>query len=354
MNVKKGRWLTVGILLVVVWIGPLVTACSVAPTAPPPTPAGVSEAPKPTPKPAVPQRVEDLNVAIATTSGSYMPLYVGIGKGFYTEEKLNVNPVIMKANIATAALLSGSLDFVSPPSLPAASQGAPVRLLMIFQNKPVWSLMAKPEIRSVKDLKGKVVGIPTRGTSPEYVTMKIMQANGLDPIKDVTYVGMGGDPQVRLGALKTGTVAALLETYPSTYLAEAQGSHVLVVSADVLPEWPLGGLSTTMARLKDNPDQVKRMLRATLRGMMWARDNRDETVNILVKALDLDQELGGKTYNDFMKGMPSNGEISDKGLVTEFATLKEFGLFKGDIPSASKLADWTILREVRKELNLAP
>ncbi|MBI2849020.1 MAG: ABC transporter substrate-binding protein [Chloroflexi bacterium] len=349
----KGQGYKAGSLLTALALILLIVGCA-SPTAPP-APAVPGETPKPTSKPAISKLVE-INVAVATKSGGYTPLYVGMAKGFYAEEGLKVEPVIMKTNIATAALLSGSIDFVAPPGgiLQAASQGAPVRVIMLFQNKPSWSLMARPEIRSVKDLKGKAVGMGTKGSSTEYVSMKILQSAGLDPVKDATYVGLGGDPQVRLGSLKTGAVSALLETYPQTYLAAGQGAHVLAVAAEILPEWPQGGISSTLPRIKGSPEQVKGMLRASVKGMMWAQNNKEETVKILMEQLELDRELVMKTYDDFMKGMARNGEISDKGLVTEFATLKEFGQWKGEIPSANQLADWTILREVRKGLNLTP
>lgn len=344
--------------LAITLIGLLFMACA-APPAAPPTAAPPGEKPLTTaPKAPSTKGIEKINVAVATKGITYLPLFVATARGLYREEGLEVEQVIMKSNIATAALLSGSIDYVSPPGsiLQSASQGAPVRVLMLFQNKPPWRIMAKDDIRSVKDLKGKSIGVGTKGSSTDFIVMKILMVNGLDPLKDAPIVGLGGDPNVRLGALKSGSVAALLETSPQLYIAEKQGAHSLVDSAEVAPEWPIGGLSTTMARLQDNPDQVRRILRATLKSMIFAQNNanKTETVNILTKELELEQDVASKSYDDFIRGMAKTGEISDKGLVTEFATLKEFGQLKGDLPQASKLADWTMLREVQKELKLVP
>ncbi|MBI2848630.1 MAG: ABC transporter substrate-binding protein [Chloroflexi bacterium] len=335
----------------------LVSGCAAPPAAPPsPAPAAPQAVVTPTPAPKPVTQVEKILMAVSTRGAHDTALYVGLAKGFYKAEGIDLQLPIIKADVAVAALISGEVQFNASVStiLQAAGRGAPVRTVMMIQNAPPWHVMTKPEIRSVQDLKGKKIGVGTARSAPQFVMMKILQKNGLDPNKDAVFLGLGGVPANRLGALRSGSVDALLETAPTHFLLKKEGFNELMKTADGIPEWPVNALSTTIKKIKDSSDMVKGMIRATLKSMIFVKSNKTETVDILMKELadlGLERELMEAAYDDNVGRFAMDGTMTEQGTVVEFATLKEFGE-RTDVPKAADLVDYSLLQEVRKELKL--
>ncbi|MBI2848632.1 MAG: ABC transporter substrate-binding protein [Chloroflexi bacterium] len=335
----------------------LLASCAAPPAAPPPPTPSTSPAvgtQAPSPKPSA--QLAPVRLAASTSGATETNYYVGLAKDIFKGEGLDLRIQIMKADVGVAALLSGEVEFNGSVGtiLQAASRGAPVRTVMTIRAAPPWHVMTRPEIRSVADLKGKKIGVGTARAGPQFAMMKVLQKNGLDPNKDAVFLGLGGVTATRLGALKSGAVDALLESAPQHLLLKKEGFNELMKISDVLPEWPVGSLSTTIKKIKDSSDMVKGMIRATLKSMIWAKNNKSESVDILMKQLadlGMDRESMASAYDDAVSTYSKDGMMSDQGLVIEFATLKELGE-KVEVPQAANLSDYSLLREVQKELNL--
>lgn len=351
---KRGQKAVYLFLMIAAMTAVLLAGCASPPSASPPstpvTPRS-NGTPAPASKPST--QLEKVRLAIDTKGASASQFYVGQGKGFYKEEALDLQMQVLGGGPQVAALMSGEIEFAANAGrvLAAAAQKAPVRMVMVVGGKPPWRVMIRPEIGSLQDLKGKKIGIGFFG-GPAYVMMKILEKNGLDPNKDVVFSSLGGEPAVRLVALKSGSVAALLETAPAYFVVKKEGFKELLKMSDVVPEYPTGGLSTSAKKIKDNPDKVKRMIRATLKSMIFAKDNKVETVDILMKELaelGLDRDSMAGSYDDVVEAYPKDGMLSDQGLITEFALRRELGE-KIEVPKAADLVDYSLLQEVLKEL----
>ena len=129
-------------------------------------------------------------VRFSTTgiSISELPFKVAQLKGFYREEGLDVETILIRGAVGMQALLGGSVDYTSASgsTIAAAVRGLPVKLVFISSSKPQFELVSQSQIKSVPDLKGKVVGISSRGGSNDLMMQMILQKNGLAPNKDVT------------------------------------------------------------------------------------------------------------------------------------------------------------------------
>ncbi|MBI2848629.1 MAG: ABC transporter substrate-binding protein [Chloroflexi bacterium] len=359
MHTAKRDWRLVSLPITLVVVAAfLLTGCAAPPAAPPPPAPAQPQTigtPAPTPKPAA--RTEKADLGITTRGANETHFFVGLAKGFFKEEAIDLRMQIMKTDVAVAAIIAGEIEFTSAAGTPlqAAARGAPIRTVLSVQGKPPWHVMVRPEIRSVQDLKGKKIGVGTARTAPQFVMMKILQKNGLDPNKDAVFLGLGGVTTTRLGALRAGAVDALLESAPAHLVLKKEGFIDLMKTSSVVPEWPTSSLTTGLKKIKDAPDMVKRTIRATLKGMMFAKENKTETVDILMKELaaelNLDRESMTGAYEDAVDGYTKDGTMSDEGLVNQFAVLRDFGE-KVDIPQAANLVDYSILQEVQKELKL--
>jgi len=156
-----------------------------------------------------------VRVSVSAISIAEIPFKIAQVKGFYREEGLNVEVILIRGAVGLQALLGGSVDYTSASgsTIAAAVRGLPVKLVFVSSAKPQFDLVAQPQIRSVKDLKGKIVGISSRGGSIDLLTQIILQKNGLTPNQDVTSIVIGGQEDTAL-ALRAGRIAAALLTPP--------------------------------------------------------------------------------------------------------------------------------------------
>lgn len=335
-------------LLILALIISLAVACA-APAAAPPTPAGQPEGPKPSPTPAV-KKLEKVNLMTTGKSVSWINYFLGVDKGLYREEGLELKIVQMKSGLEVPALLNGDIDYsgVASTSFAAGLQGVPLKMLMGTVVKPVWHIYGAPGVESAADLKGKTVAVGNVVTADGYSTKKALQRIGLDPEKDVTYVSIPSGE--RLAALKARAIGAGALTSPTDILAREAGLKELIFTADVL-DLPIDGLSTTDKKLKENRDQVKRAIRGTLKSLMYMRDQPTETVDFIAKELSLEKRQAQMASDERSKTFSVDGTISREGIMAMVEVGKASGAIKGEA-ALEKGYDFGPLQEAQKELGL--
>lgn len=158
-------------------------------------------------------QLRKVRLAIPTLDIITLPLKMAQAKGFYQKEGLEVEIILVAGALGVKAVLGNSVDFTTASGsiLAAAVRGVPVKLVLIIASKPTFDLVSEPKIQSFQQLKGKPVGISTRGGTFEHVTRLILERNGLNPDKDVTILALGRQDDLHL-ALKAGRIS---ERYPS-------------------------------------------------------------------------------------------------------------------------------------------
>lgn len=136
----------------------------------------------------LPAQFKKVRFSVSAISIAEILFKIAQVKGFYREEGLNVEVILIRGAVGMQALLGGSVDYTSASgsTIAAAVRGLPIKLVFITSAKPQFDLVSPPQIRSVQDLKGKLVGISSRGGSIDLLTQIILQKNGLTPNKDVT------------------------------------------------------------------------------------------------------------------------------------------------------------------------
>lgn len=300
---------------------------------------------------ATPADARKVQMAVATFSQSVLPLVVAREKGYYREEDLDVELILMTAAVANMALLGGNVDFISSgtSAVGAIARGAPLRFVFICFNRPMHWLYAKPEIKDVKALKGKKIGVSAIGASAHFLVQEILKRYGLDASRDATILGVGTTAN-RYAALQTGTIDATNLTPPFNFRAQESGLRELVafVKEDYLVE-PAGAIVVRESLFQSDPLLMEKFIRGTLKGLLHIRQNRAGTIPILAKLMKIREDMAAKIYDLVLPGLTADGSMDPElqKKVLEFV-LKIQGIKE---PAAvEKIYDFTSVRKIRADL----
>jgi NitT/TauT family transport system substrate-binding protein len=298
------------------------------------------------------QPVEAIRVGIPGKLVDFSPFFVGAKSGIYRSEGLEPQFIVMRSGIIFPALLSGELDYTTlyQSAMRSAVSGLPVRVIATLITKQSFFLFSQREIRRVQDLKGKRIAISNFASSTEASARAALKQHGVEAMRDVTLIAMG-DTGVRYQALLSGAIEAAILTPPYTVMAEQKGLNNLVWLGDILGDVPSNGLSTTVRKLKEKPDQVYRMLRASVRSMIYTRAHKQEALSILMKEFPgLDRSTLAGTLDFYLKAMSPDGTV-DENVVRELINEQRSLLnVKNEVP-ITHVADFGPLQRVVKELN---
>jgi len=246
-----------------------------------------------------------LKINWTAVSGASSGLWTAFEGGYFKEENLNVELVnIASSSRAVAALLAKEVQFSHLDGQTTADAdigGANLKLIYGVNNKLVFSVMAKPEIKKPDDLRGKKIGITTIGSSTHTAGLLALRMWKLDPTKDITFVSLNEVPAI-LAAMQAGQVDAGVVSPPTNTRAKAAGYNELVNLATDGPEWPSVAIGSTADYLQANPTVPIRLIRAYSRGVQRFKSDKAFGVATLGKYLQLtDQAVLEDTWNQYSK-----------------------------------------------------
>ncbi len=259
--------------------------------------------------PAAEVQAENIKIGIPSLSVTAMPLAVAKDQGFFQKEGLNVDIVMLPASLNIKVLLSGEIQYAATvgSAVVAAVRGINTRVVMCFVDRPLLDLVATPDIRSLSDLRGKLLGISSRGGLHDVSMRAILTQSGI-ALAQVTLLVVGTQGSM-LTALKTGRISAGLLNPPQNFIAYREGLKHLAFAGDYV-RLPSTGLVTMKDTLEHSPDQVRRMIRALTRARAFARENKTATVKILERFLKIDDEdLAAKIYDYHKRAETPDGKI---------------------------------------------
>ncbi len=245
-----------------------------------------------------------------------MPVAVAKEQGFFQKEGLNVEMVLMPASLNIKVLLSGDIQYATTitAGVVANIRGVNTRVVMCFVDRPLLDLVGNPEIGSITDLKGKLVGISSRGGLHDVTMRRIFTQSGMDP-SQATFITVG-EQGAMLTGVKSGRISAGLLNPPHNFLAYRQGLKNLGFAGDFF-RVPSTGIVTMQETLERNPDQVRRLTRALARARIFAKENKPATVVILKRFVKIqDEDLVSKIYDYHKKAETPDGKV-DMALASE-------------------------------------
>ena len=291
-----------------------------------------------------------IKVAIPAVNMSVISFSTALEKGFYRDEGMRVELILMPAPVATRALIAGETHFaaVGGATMPAVVQGAPLRCLFSTFNRPLYWLYSRSEIREVKGLKEKKISVSGIGNGPDSLLRDLLRKSGIEPGRDVAILGMGSNPTL-LASLQSGSVDASMLSPPFTFLAQDLGFRELVSFVKQDRVEVQGSVFVREALLKSDYPVVERFLRATLRGFHFARTNRAATIPILGRIQNIAEDLATKTYDVARTAMTLDGTLNDEMQKKAMETvLDRLGI--KDYPH-DRVFNYSMAHKINSELN---
>ena len=197
---------------------------------------------------------------------------------------------------AVQALIGGQIRFIMTigPQMPAVWEGADIILLAQQVGRPTFSLVVRPEIQKVADLKGKKLGVSFGGSTAAGMKA-LLEVNKINPDKDVEYVNIPGNTP-KIAAMNQGIVVAGLLAPPADYLAMKSGLKRLLSLSDVFKDTAFTGLAATGKTIRENPQLVKKMVRAIVRGVIHVRDYPEDAIQVMMKDLQMERPAAQDAY----------------------------------------------------------
>jgi ABC-type nitrate/sulfonate/bicarbonate transport system substrate-binding protein len=275
-------------------------------------------------------------------------------KGFFKEEGFDAEIVRITGPSGRSALMSGDIDYYTTIAfiVQSAILGLPVKVVAAYVICPPFVLMTRPEFKSAQDLKGKTMGIGAPpGSSPDVIGKLSLKHLGVNPDKDVKFVYLNSHERTFL-ALEQGLYAAGLIAPPFDFQGKKLGFNSLA-RADELLTYPEDGLIATVKKIKEKPDEVKRVIRAGIKANRYIRSQRDGTIQFLMDWQKVNRETASANYDSAIKVFNEDGALPESGLRLIVDEAKKTAKIDREIP-LNEIADLSILREAQKELGIRP
>jgi NitT/TauT family transport system substrate-binding protein len=298
-----------------------------------------------------------VRVSFANYTVIYAPYLNAIEKGYYADEGLELDIVNASGGIATPAQISGTIDFNTsgPIALSPILRGAALKIVYTVATHPVYQLWSTShDIKSLRDLKGKQVGINARGDTLEIGTKLALLKAGL-PMDWVNYTALGTG-NTTAPAFMAGSLPALV--LANTDVTEIRRRNMLgrgELLVDMMKDLPMpySGVAVTDAYIRDHRDVVEKFLRATLKGSRYMRRYKDQTLAIVSKYYQYSEpSLAAIDYDQTVPILTRDGTVSSDVLQKDMAVRAAIlELPKEQIPPLDRAYDYSFVRRINAELD---
>jgi ABC-type nitrate/sulfonate/bicarbonate transport system substrate-binding protein len=294
---------------------------------------------------------EKIRIGFPDLAAQFVPLPLAEMKGFFQEEGLQAEFIRIRPAISSAALAAGEIDYdaVIGNGIAAAIRGFPVRVVASYVPAAPMALIARPEFKSVPELRGKTIGLNTYGGTLESIARLIFKHYGLDPDRDAKFLPTG-TLDSRFAAMRQGLTAATLGSPPIDFIGTKLG-FIVIARAQELFNFPASGLVAAVKKIKEKPDEVKRVIKAGIKATRYIHQQREGTMQVMTAWLKIDKEMAAVTYDSVVKAYNDDGGVPESGLRLGIDEAKRVGKLDREI-SFTDVADLALLREAQKELGL--
>jgi NitT/TauT family transport system substrate-binding protein len=294
---------------------------------------------------------DKIRIGVSNYNISNLTVGVAQTENFFRQEGIDAEIIRMNPNVATMALVSGDIDYSTLVGsvIGANLKGARLKMIACSQDRTPLSLVSKAAVKSVKELKGKTIGVGSYGSTPDIIARLVVKYYGVDPETEIKMLALGSDT-ARLSALKEGVVDAIIVAPPADYEGKNMGFNILSRAGEIL-RFPYNGLGASVKKLGEKPDEVKRVIRAIVRANGFIRRNRDGAIQVLVSWNKTKPEFAAAAYESSVGFFSQDGTIPEDGLRIVVDNLKKSMNITRPV-ALSEVLDSTLLSEVQRELGV--
>jgi ABC-type nitrate/sulfonate/bicarbonate transport system substrate-binding protein len=289
-------------------------------------------------------RISYPNVSIAN-----LALFAAQQWKIFEQNGVEVESIQMRSQAANAALASGDVHYVAgvgPNSVAATLRGLPSKAVWFASEQLVYSIIARPEFKSLKELRGKRIAVTGLGGTSEVGLRIGLEAAGENP-KDFVIIGLGA-AQLMSG-LESGSIEAANFNPPFLYFAKRKGFRELL-DVGAHAQMPLGGLTASNASIQNRAAELKRVIRSMQIARRMILQSKEKSVDFIMRTIKVDRETAEDSFEDYRKTSSGSGVPSREGMEQIVKSLQMLGQFTGRKVAFEEIADARIAREVASEM----
>ena len=291
-----------------------------------------------------------VRLGIQSNNIGFLPFHLAYHKGYYREQGIELETIFMATQAVNAAFLRGDIDYSAAinGTIQTIVRGNPAKILACAVDRPLISLIARKEIRSAQELKGKRIGGSTPGGTATLMADTALKHFGLQAGRDVTIVPLRDN---RLPALDSGSVDAALLGVPENIIAVDRGYHELLFLGDIV-NFPQNAIGASTKKIQESPDEVYGMVRAALRALYFALEprNREEVINIVMKQWKLtDRRIATEMLRQFNRGMARDLMAKSEGMQLMIDLVREDSKVAQPF-TVPQVVDYSFLEKARRDL----
>jgi NitT/TauT family transport system substrate-binding protein len=290
-----------------------------------------------------------IRISYPSTSIANLALFAAQQWKVFDQNGLDVESIQMRSQAANAALASGDIHYVAgvgPNSVAATLRGLPSKAVWFASEQLVYSIIARPEFKSLKELRGKRIAVTGLGGTSEVVLRIGLEAAGENP-KDFIIVGLGAAQL--MSALESGSIEAANFNPPFLYFAKRKGFRQLL-DVGAHAQMPLGGLTASNASIQNRAAELKRIIYSMQTARRMILQAKEKSVDFIIRTIKVDRQTAEDSFDDYRKTSSGNGVPSTEGMEQIVKSLQMLGQFTGRKVAFEEIADARIAREVAREL----
>jgi NitT/TauT family transport system substrate-binding protein len=298
------------------------------------------------------ERRPKIRISNAGFTITALPLLAAKDWGTFAASGLDVELIVIAATLAPAALSQGDIDYIAgvgPASVSATLTGLAARGIWFSSDRISYWLMARPQFKTLEDLKGKKIAISGGVGGTNHVALMVaLEKSGAVP-KDYVMVGIPGQQTQVLYSLESGFVEGALVSPPVTFSAQKKGFNKLLDVGSMV-EMPGGGLTALVKTIQTKPAEVKRVIHSLQAAKDEVKKSKAKTVDLIVRLLKMDRDAAADTYDQFLTTLSPTGIPNRAGMDNLVRSLQSQGRFTDRKVSFTDIADDKLATEVAKEM----
>jgi ABC-type nitrate/sulfonate/bicarbonate transport system substrate-binding protein len=284
-----------------------------------------------------------IRIGYASPAVASWPFYAAFAAGLFEQQHVKVMMIQMPPNVAITALSKGEIDFTNSPSnaIEGGTRGLPFKMVLSSWDRTPWTITGKSEFKSVKDLKGKLVGTNQAGSSPYLYLQAALKREGM-AMSDIQVVSSPGT-QDTFTLLLAGKLDAAVVSPPFDAQAEEKGFHEVAFIGDALQQ-PYIGLGTNTAFIDQHRQPLVSTIRALMDGNKWLKGHPSEAADLIVKNLGVAPEVAKRSTEKMLPLLGESGELPIAGVQEAIAIQSELTHTSLAV-KPEDLVDWSPLHE---------
>ncbi len=286
----------------------------------------------------------------------YSPLWVGSKKGFFEQQGLDVQVVVLRGiPMVVQALAAGSIQFGSggpEPFMEASDRGLDFIITGGVINGMTAAIVAGKKYKTFEDLRGTTIGSSSLTGGTVTALREALRQKGLEYPRDYKILVVAGGSPGNLAAMQSGQISATTVAVPLNFAAEELGFNTLGRLLDAVPQFQSAALATRRSWAEKNRPLMVRFMKGMVQSLRWMHNNKDATVEFLTKEIQLKPALALKGWEYYTQNRiwPYDGEPNMEGMKHNIKTYYEQTGAKPPVPDVSKFVEMSYLNDALKEI----